>query len=65
MIEQITNLANSKRFKNLRKGQALMNALFIIDRDLYNKITGTDADPFYVDEKINKFWEEIERNNHG
>ena len=36
----------------LRAGQALVNALFEFDEDLYHAIKATDADPFYDDKKI-------------
>lgn len=39
------------RYPQLRKGQSLMNALHDLDPDLYVKITGTDADCYYLDEK--------------
>jgi hypothetical protein len=32
---------------SMRTGQSYMNALFTVDRDLYDAITGTSADPFY------------------
>lgn len=34
-----------------------MNALFECNKDLYNQITGTEADCFYIDAKIEKFWD--------
>ena len=37
-----------------RKGQALFNAIFYIDQDLGNKIRGSEIDPFYQDERIDK-----------
>lgn len=43
----------------MRKGQALMNALFEIDLEKYREITGTEADPFYVDQNISKFWSKL------
>lgn len=42
-----------------RDGQALMNALYSVNPDLYQEITGTDADPFYDDNKIEKFWNKV------
>ncbi len=44
----------------LRAGQSLMNAIYDVDLELYNKITGTDADCFYVDSKMSKTWDVIE-----
>ena len=35
-----------------RVGQALMNALADVDRELYVNMTGTDIDCFYEDHKI-------------
>ena len=39
----------------MRKGQSLMNALHAIEPDLYNEITGSDADCFYNDGKMVEF----------
>lgn len=41
--------------RQLRMGQAHMNALHQIRPELYEDITGTDADCFYNDEKIHNF----------
>jgi len=41
--------------KHQRAGQAYMNALFVVNRDSYYKITQTDADCFYNDNKIINF----------
>ena len=41
-----------KKFRNmphLRRGQALMNALYLVDENVYHGIRGTEADVFYVD----------------
>jgi hypothetical protein len=46
---------NAKQFKGQRKGQALMNALFGINQNLYNKINQTEADCFYNDANIPRF----------
>ena len=43
----------------MRNGQALMNALFEIDLEKYHEITGTEADPFYCDQNISKFWSKL------
>lgn len=43
----------------LRKGQIYMNCLHTIDPDLYKEITGSDADCFYFDGKIDKFLEKL------
>jgi len=54
------NTAFNPEIKNLRKGQALMVSLQMSNEDLYNAITGTDADCFYDDSKIEKFQNAIE-----
>jgi hypothetical protein len=41
--------------KGLRLGQSYMNALFVVDDKIYNKITGTESDCFYDDNKIINF----------
>ena len=41
--------------KHLRIGQSYMVALNDIRPDLYNKISGTDNDPFYDDDKLLNF----------
>lgn len=41
--------------KNQRLGQSYMNALFLVDDKIYNKITGTKNDCFYDDNKIINF----------
>lgn len=39
----------------LRQGQFYMNELHAVRPDLYVRITGSDHDPFYVDERFPKF----------
>lgn len=48
-----------------RRGQAWMNALAEVDYDLYQQISGTDADCFYNDNKIEAFKAKVftERNS--
>jgi hypothetical protein len=36
-----------------------MMALEDLDKDLYNKITGTEYDPFYMDIRIPRFEEKL------
>jgi hypothetical protein len=61
MIEEVA--ARAQYWMNsgvqMRKGQALMNALSEIDLETYREITGTEADPFYVDQNIGKFWSKL------
>ena len=42
-----------------RKGQAYFNALSMTDSQLAKEITGTDADPFYDNSKIGRFFQFI------
>lgn len=51
-------LSDAKRSQ--RKGQALMNALYMCDEELYTAITGTDADCFYDDKRIPEFTKAVE-----
>lgn len=46
----------------LRDGQLLMVTLFEFDNDLYDEITATDVDCFYVDKKIEKTLRYIKNN---
>ena len=47
---------------SLRKGQAYFNALSAINPELTKEITGTDADPFYDNSKIGRFFQFIYSN---
>lgn len=59
-IKELLDLYNKHRHENgLREGQSLMNALYKVEKSLYDKITGTNADPFYDDSKINVFWQVV------
>jgi len=42
--------------KDLRLGQAYMNALYEVDRDIYNEITSSSVDPFFDDLRIGAFF---------
>lgn len=53
-----------RRYTNLRKGQALMNALYDRAPALHATITGTEADCFYVDDRIQAFYQFISENEH-
>jgi hypothetical protein len=48
-----------KEFPQMRRGQALMNALYWLDAEIYNMVHGTEADCFYDDRKIQTFLETI------
>ena len=52
---ELTTITVDTVHKGLRHGQAYMNALHYINKDLYNQITGTEADCFYDDNKIVNF----------
>ncbi len=48
---------------NLRKGQAYINTLHDVDKELYVKLAGTEYDCYYDDNKISKFLEYIISSN--
>ena len=39
----------------MREGQVYFNVLYKMKPELANKITGTELDPFYQDEKLGEF----------
>jgi len=43
----------------MRPGQVLFNTLAHMDMDLANQIRGTDADPYYDDANLPKFYERV------
>ena len=49
----------------IRHGQWLMNELGNVQRDIYLKITNTDADCFFEDSRIDKFWYAVHDIWHG
>jgi hypothetical protein len=61
--------AESDKMKlGVRRGQSYMIALYEIDKNLYNAVTATDADPFYEDSNLTKFfkvltkeWESLDK----
>lgn len=58
MFELVTESQKSMRQSNwtLRKGQALMNSLYDINRCVAQTIIGTEFDPFYDNSIIPKFF---------
>jgi hypothetical protein len=46
---------------DLRPGQRMFNYFHTVDPDIANQITGTDADCFYFDGKMNEFLDEFEK----
>ena len=55
MADFLAEYAEYRRL-GLREGQSWMNALHKVDLDLYKEVLRTDADCFYLDEKINEFF---------
>ena len=47
------------KMNGCRLGQSCMNALYEVNKDLYNEITGTEADCFYDDKKIGAFTKRV------
>jgi hypothetical protein len=45
-----------------RLGQFVMNTLYRVRPDLYQKVTNTDSDPFYNDNYLWKLWEWLGKN---
>ena len=58
-IVRATAFEYLKENDDLRRGQALFLALESLDSEIADIIRGTDADPFYNDNNIRKFWETI------
>jgi hypothetical protein len=54
---ELTRIAvhNFTESNHLRLGQSYMIALAKIRMDLYDEVTASDVDPFYVDSKLVKF----------
>jgi hypothetical protein len=51
----IDKVIEFRKHPGLRLGQAMFNVFYFIDPDTATELTGTDADPFYSDEKIPQF----------
>ena len=45
---------------NLRRGQALFNALAEVNPNKADRIRGTDIDPFFNNNRIKAFFQEVE-----
>lgn len=52
---------NAKAMPQLRQGQNLLVAAMAVCPDFHMSIISTSADPFYLDQNIGKFWEEVDR----
>jgi hypothetical protein len=59
-LEYINALNNSIKDENLRAGQHAMGLLYTYNQTLYQKITGSDIDPFYLDNKLGAFFSYIQ-----
>lgn len=57
LLDEVEN--GFKADNDLRNGQKHMIVLFDIKPELYAEITGTDDDPFYVDERMANFLKRI------
>jgi len=64
-VQDLINKANELRriHPALRQGQALTNILWHMNHEAYNQITGTEDDPFYVDERVDSFLAKIQQLN--
>lgn len=66
-IAELNRLAGEKIANGQRKGQAYLNALSNMRYhsgdpklyQIYDLILGTDADPYYKDENLDRFFEKI------
>lgn len=56
LITQVVQRANTFT-GGQRRGQALSNALYEVRPDIWESLIDTDADPFYDDAKIGRFFE--------
>ena len=60
-FQKLSNLAMClEQLPHIRKGQALMTALYYLEEDFYQKITGGEYDCFYENSKIDAFWKKFE-----
>lgn len=57
ILHDLANKIHQNTEGTLRIGQCYMNALSVLNHALYQKITATENDPFYVDEKVPQFLE--------
>lgn len=61
LVARVVAAADSARARHpsLRRGQALMNALYEHHQLAYSEITNTDADCFYNDSNIQTFFQKV------
>lgn len=58
-IFTLKQAADQRVKEGQRPGQALMNALYSLNVELYNEIVGTEADCFYRDSVTSVFYQRI------
>ena len=62
-FDQFVELFNSRVQPSWsRMGQHAFNTLHEVAPELANKVRATDVDPFYRDDRINKFWQFVAEN---
>lgn len=54
-IASFHDTAHTMKTPHLRVGQNYMNALYYVDKELYDMIKGTELDCFYLDERVDAF----------
>jgi len=53
LINLAVNYVNEH--SNMRLGQSYMNALHVVNKEIYHEVAVTENDPFYDDKKIINF----------
>ena len=63
--DKVIEMARASMARNpaFRRGQALMNSLYVVNNALYRELLLSAADPFYDDTAINLFFEAIDESN--
>ena len=59
---KLINISIPNRGKHIRRGRQLMIYLHEIRPELYNKITATEFDCFYVEDKMEKTLDYLKQN---
>lgn len=55
-LKEFTDVCRAKeQYPTLRVGQSMMVVLSKVNFALYEEITGTEIDPFYLDERVDDF----------
>lgn len=58
-LQQLVRISIINMKKGQRQGQARMNALAEVDKEIHDQISGTDADCFYLDSQVPLFNEVV------